>query len=163
MNEPETTIVGNIGGDPELWFTPTGTPVCKFSVAQTPRTKQADGTWKDGDPVWFNCTAWRDLGENIAESLTRGMRVIVKGRFVLREYETKEGAKGKSLDLEVDAIGPELRWATAKVSKAAKSSGGGGAPSSAADDPWGGATKSRPAAASADTQRTAQAEEPPPW
>lgn len=166
MNEPETTIVGNVGGEPELRFTPNGHAVCKFSVAQTPRIKGADGAWKDGEPTWFNCTAWRELGEHVAESITRGMRVIIKGRFVLREYEAKDGTKGRSLDLEVDAIGPELRYATAVVSKAAKVAGGNGAGSASSGDQWGGATAERPTAtataASAETQRAAQ-EPATPW
>jgi single-strand DNA-binding protein len=142
LNEPVITIVGNLGSDPEMRFTPNGVAVCKFSVAQTPRVK--DGTeWKDGEPSWFNCTAWRDLGEHCAESLTRGMQVVLLGRLTMRQYTDREGVKRVSADVEVDAIGPSLRFATAKVSKA-----------SASD-------KSRPSAPSADSQRDEQPTDAP--
>jgi single-strand DNA-binding protein len=162
MNEAETTLVGNMGGEPELRFTPNGVAVCKFSVAVTPRVRDRESNeWKDGEATWYNCTAWRELGEHVAETLVRGTRVIVKGRLSLRQYEAKDGSKGASLDLEVDAVGPELRYATAKVTKAGKSSNTGA--SADPGDPWASASKERPAA-SADTQRTAQAEEAPtPW
>ena len=159
MNEAETTLVGNVGNI-ELRFTPSGVAVCKFSVAVTPRVKK-ENEWVDGDATWYNCTAWRELGEHVGESINKGDRVIVKGRLSLRQYETREGGKGASLDLEVDAVGPELRWATAKVTKAGRS---GGSSSGGSDDSWAGASKERPAAtASAETQRTAQTDEAPPW
>lgn len=164
MNEAETVLVGNIGGEPEMRFTPSGHAVIKFSVAITPRVKNAAGEWVDGEATWYNCTAWRDLAEHCVETLTKGMRVIVKGRLSLRKYETKDGVKGSSLDLEVDAIGPELRYATAVVTKASKTGGNG---AGGKDDAWAGASKERPAAtastASADTQRATGDEEPPPW
>lgn len=157
MNEAETTLVGNVGNI-ELRFTPNGVAVCKFSVAVTPRVKK-DNEWVDGDATWYNCTAWRELGEHTAESIEKGARVIVKGRLSLRQYETDKG-KGSSLELEVDAVGPELRWATAKVSKV----GRGGGSSGGSDDSWAGASKERPATVSAETQRTGQAaDEAPPW
>lgn len=156
MNEAETTLVGNVG-NVELRFTPTGVAVCKFSVAVTPRVKK-DNEWVDGDPTWYNCTAWRQLGENVAESIEKGTRVIVKGRLSLRQYETDKG-KGSSLELEVDAVGPELRWATAKPQKVSRDGAGGGN----GGDPWAGASKERPSGGSADSQRAAQTNEAPPW
>jgi single-strand DNA-binding protein len=137
--EPIVTIVGNLASDPELKFQPSGKAVANFTVVQTNRVKKGD-TWEDGDPTWFRCAAWEGLAENIAESLTKGTRVIVQGAMYTRAYETKEGEKRTSLELRVEAIGPELRWATAQVARV--QSGGGSKPaakaSSAAqsDDPW---------------------------
>jgi single-strand DNA-binding protein len=161
-NEAVTTLVGNVGNC-ELRYTPNGVAVCKFSVAVTPRVKKGD-EWVDGDPTWYNCTAWRELGEHVAESIEKGHRVIVLGRLSLRQYETDKG-KGSSLDLEVDAVGPELRFAVAKPAKATKGGGSAPAKSSAADDPWSGATPAAPGAStgpSADSQRAAQ-EPATPW
>lgn len=158
MNEAETTLVGNVG-NVELRFTPSGVAVCKFSVAMTPRVKK-DGEWVDGEATWYNCTAWRELGEHVADTIEKGARVIVKGRLSLRQYETREGGKGASLDLEADAVGPELRYATAKVTKAAAGASAG--TTGGRDDPWASASKERPAAtASAETQRASQDEETP--
>jgi single-strand DNA-binding protein len=163
MNEAETTLVGNIGGEPDLRFTPNGIAVIKFSVAVTPRVKDGN-EWKDGEATWYNCTAWRDLAEHCAETLTKGMRVIAKGRLSLRTFEyavgDRKGQKGSSLELEVDAVGPELRYATATVVKATKSDSGGGF-GNKSNDQWAGASKERPA--NADTQRTAPTEDKPPW
>ncbi len=156
MNEAVTTLVGNVGNC-ELRFTPNGVAVCKFSVAVTPRVKK-DNEWVDGEATWYNCTAWRELGEHVAESIEKGARVIVMGRLSLRQYETDKG-KGSSLELDVEAVGPELRFAIAKPTKAVKGGGNTSAKSGAADDPWGGAT---PAGPSADTQRAAQ-EPATPW
>jgi len=136
------TVIGNLTDDPELRFTPSGAAVAKFRVASTPRFFK-DGEWKDGDPLFLSCTVWRQAAENVAESLQRGARVIVSGRLRQRSYETKEGEKRTVIELEVDEIGPSLRYATAKVQKMSRSSGGGfgsggggGQGAGFADDPW---------------------------
>ncbi len=150
--ETTITIVGNLTDDPELRFTPSGAAVAKFRVASTPRTfDRESGQWKDGEPLFLQCSVWRQAAENVAESLHRGSRVIVQGRLRQRTYETREGEKRTVIDLEVDEIGPSLRYATAKVQKMSRSGGGGGfgsgsnAPSQGqssgggggyADDPW---------------------------
>ena len=153
------TVVGNLTDDPELRFTPSGAAVAKFRVASTPRflDKQTN-EWKDGDPLFLACTVWRQAAENVAESLQRGARVIVTGRLRQRSYETREGEKRTVYELEVDEIGPSLRYATAKVNKASRSGGGGGGFGSGGgggsrgggsggvepkqDDPWGSAPAS---------------------
>src|ERR1051326_3846587 len=120
------TVIGNLTDDPELRFTPSGAAVAKFRVASTPRfLDRASGEWKDGDPLFLSCTVWRQAAENVAESLQRGARVIVSGRLRQRSYETREGEKRTVIELEVDEIGPSLRYATAKVQKMARSGGGG--------------------------------------
>ena len=133
------TVIGNLTADPELRFTPTGAAVSNFTVASTPRSFDKNtGEWKDGDPLFLRCSLWRQPAENVAESLTRGSRVIVTGRLQQRSYETKEGEKRTVIELAVDEIGPSLRYATARVNKAtrqdAAASRQGTAP---ADDPWG--------------------------
>ena len=143
------TVIGNLTDDPELRFTPSGAAVAKFRVASTPRfMDKASGEWKDGEPLFLQCNIWRQAAENVAESLHRGARVIVTGRLRQRSYETREGEKRTVIELEVDEIGPSLRYATAKVQKMSRSGGGGGgfgaggnAPSQGtgggfADDPW---------------------------
>jgi single-strand DNA-binding protein len=121
------TVVGNLTDDPELRFTPSGAAVAKFRVASTPRTMdRTSGEWKDGEPLFLACNIWRDAAEHVAESLQRGSRVIVTGRLRQRSYETREGEKRTVIELEVDEIGPSLRYATAKVQKMARSGGGGG-------------------------------------
>ena len=121
------TVIGNLTNDPELRFTPSGAAVAKFSVASTPRTlDRATGEWKDGEPLFLNCSVWRQVAENVAESLQRGARVIVSGRLRQRSYETREGDKRTVIELEVDEIGPSLRYATAKVQKMSRSGGSGG-------------------------------------
>ncbi|HEX8344989.1 MAG TPA: single-stranded DNA-binding protein [Actinoplanes sp.] len=121
------TVVGNLTDDPELRFTPSGAAVAKFRVASTPRfMDKASGEWKDGEPLFLACNIWRDAAEHVAESLQRGARVIVTGRLRQRSYETREGEKRTVIELEVDEIGPSLRYATAKVQKMARSGGGGG-------------------------------------
>jgi single-strand DNA-binding protein len=121
------TVIGNLTDDPELRFTPSGAAVAKFRVASTPRfMDKASGEWKDGDPLFLACTVWRQAAENVAESLQRGARVIVSGRLRQRSYETREGEKRTVYELEVDEIGPSLRYATAKVQKMSRSGGGGG-------------------------------------
>jgi single-strand DNA-binding protein len=121
------TVIGNLTDDPELRFTPSGAAVAKFRIASTPRfMDKASGDWKDGDPLFLSCTVWRQAAENVAESLQRGSRVIVSGRLRQRSYETREGEKRTVIELEVDEIGPSLRYATAKVQKMSRSGGGGG-------------------------------------
>ncbi len=135
------TIIGNLVDDPELRFTPNGAAVAKFRIASTPRyLDKATNEWKDGDSLYLSCNVWRQAAENVAESLTRGMRVIVQGRLKQRSYETKEGEKRTVYEIEVDEVGPSLRNATAKVSKTNRtgaSAGSAGASSSGGnDDPW---------------------------
>jgi single-strand DNA-binding protein len=121
------TVVGNLTADPELRFTPSGAAVANFTVASTPRIfDRQSNEWKDGDALFMRCSIWREAAENVAESLTRGSRVIVQGRLKQRSYETREGEKRTVVELEVDEIGPSLRYATAKVNKANRSGGGGG-------------------------------------
>jgi single-strand DNA-binding protein len=121
------TVIGNLTDDPELRFTPSGAAVAKFRVASTPRfMDKASGEWKDGEPLFLSCTVWRQAAEHVAESLQRGARVIVSGRLKQRSYETREGEKRTVIELEVDEIGPSLRYATAKVQKMSRSGGGGG-------------------------------------
>jgi single-strand DNA-binding protein len=140
------TVIGNLTDDPELRFTPSGAAVAKFRVASTPRflDKQTN-EWKDGEPLFLTCNVWRQAAENVAESLQRGARVIVSGRLRQRSYETREGEKRTVFELEVDEIGPSLRYATAKVQKMSRSSGSGGGygsggngggGASSFDDPW---------------------------
>ena len=121
------TVIGNLTDDPELRFTPSGAAVANFRVASTPRIlDRTTNEWKDGEPLFLACNIWRQAAENVAESLQRGARVIVSGRLRQRSYETREGEKRTVMELEVDEIGPSLRYATAKVQKMQRSSGGGG-------------------------------------
>jgi single-strand DNA-binding protein len=141
------TVIGNLTADPELRFTQSGAAVANFTVASTPRTfDRQSGEWKDGEALFMRCNIWRQSAENVAESLTRGARVIVSGRLKQRSFETREGEKRTVVELEVDEIGPSLRYATAKVNKVSRGSGGGGfggsggsGGGSPADDPWGSA------------------------
>jgi single-strand DNA-binding protein len=141
------TVIGNLTNDPELRFTPSGAAVARFTVASTPRIMDRQtNEWKDGDPLFLSCNIWRQAAENVAESLQKGARVIVSGRLRQRSYETREGEKRTVMELEVDEVGPSLRYATAKVQKMQRSSGGGGfgsgggggnsSGSSGFDDPW---------------------------
>ncbi|HTX26348.1 MAG TPA: single-stranded DNA-binding protein [Streptosporangiaceae bacterium] len=138
------TMAGNLVDDPELRFTPAGQPVARFRVASTPRFRDnATGEWKDGDSLFLTCNVWRQAAENAAESLTRGMRVIVSGRLRQRSYETKEGEKRTVYEVEVDDVGPSLRNASAKVNRVARSGGngagraaGGQGGSGSETDPW---------------------------
>jgi single-strand DNA-binding protein len=150
-------VIGNLTADPELRFTASGAAVANFTVASTPRTfDRASGEWKDGEALFLRCNIWRQPAENVAESLVRGSRVIVSGRLKQRSFETKEGEKRTVIELEVDEIGPSLRYATAKVNRAQRSDssggggygggsgsggsgGSGGRPSTPVDDPWGSA------------------------
>ncbi|HEY2505850.1 MAG TPA: single-stranded DNA-binding protein [Streptosporangiaceae bacterium] len=149
------TIIGNLVGDPELRYTPTGQAVATFRVASTPRfMDRTTNEWKDGDSLFLSCNVWRQAAENVAESLTRGTRVIVSGRLRQRSYETREGEKRTVYEVEVDEVGPSLRNASAKVTRSSRSSSGfgggssgqsgqggqggygGGAGGQAGDDPW---------------------------
>lgn len=125
--DTQITIVGNLVDDPELRFTPNGQAVARFRVASTPRflDKQSN-EWKDGEGLFLTCNVWRQAAENCAESLTRGMRVIVQGRLKQRSYETREGEKRTVYEVEADEVGPSLKNATAKVTKAQRSGGGFG-------------------------------------
>jgi single-strand DNA-binding protein len=156
------TVVGNLTADPELRFTPSGAAVASFTVASTPRTfDRQSNEWKDGEALFLRCSIWRQAAENVAETLTRGMRVVLQGRLQQRSYETREGEKRTVIEMQVDEIGPSLRYATAKVNRTARGSdtggggfgggggggnfgGGGGAPGGnsggggnfGGDDPW---------------------------
>ncbi|MGA8978565.1 MAG: single-stranded DNA-binding protein [Pedococcus sp.] len=139
------TVIGNITGDPELRFTPSGAAVANFTVASTPRQfDRQSNEWKDGETLFMRCSVWRDAAENVAESLQRGTRVIVSGRLKSRSYETKEGEKRTVVEMEVDEVGPSLRYATAKVNRTQRGSGGGGGFSGGGaqggggqqEDPW---------------------------
>ncbi len=121
------TLVGNITGDPELRFTPSGAAVANFTVASTPRAfDRQSNEWRDGETLFMRCSVWRDAAENVAESLQRGARVIVTGRLKSRSYETKEGEKRTVIEMDVDEVGPSLRYASAKVTKTQRSGGPGG-------------------------------------
>ncbi|MDT7660544.1 MAG: single-strand DNA-binding protein, partial [Pseudonocardiales bacterium] len=141
------TVVGNLTADPELRFTPSGAAVANFTVASTPRQfDKQSGEWKDGEALFMRCNIWRQAAENVAETLTRGSRVIVSGRLKQRSYETREGEKRTVVELEVEEVGPSLRYATAKVNKVSRGSGGGGfggggggSAGGPSDDPWGSA------------------------
>jgi single-strand DNA-binding protein len=125
--DTQITIAGNLVDDPELRFTPAGQPVAKFRIASTPRyLDKSTNEWKDGDSLFLTCNVWRQAAENVAESLTRGMRVIVSGRLRQRSYETKEGEKRTVYEVEVDDVGPSLRNASAKVNRVARSGSGDG-------------------------------------
>ncbi|MGY2701166.1 MULTISPECIES: single-stranded DNA-binding protein [unclassified Nocardioides] len=144
--ETVITVVGNLVDDPELRFTPSGAAVANFRIASTPRTfDRQTNEWKDGDALFLSCSVWRQAAENVAESLQRGMRVIVQGRLKQRSYETREGEKRTVIELEVDEVGPALAFATAKVTRASRSGGGGGysggggqsrPQSGGGNDPW---------------------------
>lgn len=138
--ETNITVIGNLTADPELRFTPSGAPVANFTVASTPRTfDRQTGEWKDGDAMFLNCAVWRQPAENVAESLTKGMRVIVNGRLRSRSYETREGEKRTVFEIEVEEIGPSLRYATAKVTRSSGGGGNyGGGQSSGGGSNWGG-------------------------
>ena len=139
------TVVGNLTADPELRFTPSGAAVANFTVASTPRTfDRQSGEWKDGEALFLRCNIWRQAAENVAETLTRGARVIVQGRLKQRSFETREGEKRTVFEIDVEEVGPSLKMATAKVSKTSRSGGqgggggysGGGGQQSGGDDPW---------------------------
>jgi single-strand DNA-binding protein len=166
------TVIGNLTDDPELRFTPSGAAVAKFRVASTPRfLDRTTNEWKDGEPLFLTCNVWRQAAENCAESLQRGARVIVSGRLRQRSYETREGEKRTVMELEVDEIGPSLKYATAKVQKMQRSSGGGGGGGGGFgsgngsgggnfDDPWASAV---PAGGSSGNSSTSTYDEEPPF
>jgi single-strand DNA-binding protein len=138
--ETVITVVGNLTDDPELRFTPSGAAVASFTVASTPRTfDRTSNEWKDGDALFLRCSIWRQAAENVAESLTKGMRVVVQGRLKQRSYETREGEKRTVVELDVEEIGPSLKYATAKVTKASRGAGGGGFGGGDRGGDWGGA------------------------
>ncbi|MBZ5735585.1 single-stranded DNA-binding protein [Nocardioides sp. TRM66260-LWL] len=141
--ETVITVVGNLVDDPELRFTPSGAAVANFRIASTPRTfDRQSNEWKDGESMYLSCSVWRQAAENVAESLQRGMRVVVQGRLKSRQYETREGEKRTVFEIEVEEVGPSLKYATAKVTRASRSGGGGGysgggsAAPAGGDDPW---------------------------
>jgi single-strand DNA-binding protein len=129
------TVVGNLTGDPELRFTPSGAAVANFTIASTPRTfDRQTNEWKDGDTLFLNCSIWRQAAENVAESLQKGMRVIAQGRLKARSYETRDGEKRTVTELEVEEVGPSMKYASAKVTRVTRGGGGGGF--GGGDDPW---------------------------
>jgi single-strand DNA-binding protein len=155
--ETVITVIGNLVDDPELRYTPSGAAVAKFRIASTPRTfDKESNAWKDGEALFLTCSVWRQYAENVAETLSRGTRVIVQGRLKQRSYETREGEKRTVYELDVEEVGPSLRFSTAKLNKSGAGSGGGGGRSfggggntgggTAPDDPWASAA---PAGASA--------------
>jgi single-strand DNA-binding protein len=138
IGDVTVTVTGNLTNDPELRFTPNGLAVASFTVASTSKVYDRNsGDWKDGDTVFMRCNVWRQYAENVAESLTKGTRVIVTGRLKQRSYETKEGQQRQVVELEVDEVGPVLRYATAKVTRMSRSDNNGSTGSGpAANDPW---------------------------
>jgi len=151
--ETVITVVGNLTADPELRFTPSGAAVASFTVASTPRTfDRQTNEWKDGEALFLRCSIWRQAAENVAETLQRGMRVIVQGRLQQRSFETREGEKRTVIEMQVDEVGPSLRYATAKVNRTQRGSSGGGGfgadtgGGAPADDPWSSAGPASPAA-----------------
>lgn len=151
MTDTIITVVGNLTADPDLRFTPSGAPVANFTIASTPRTfdKQAN-EWKDGDALFLRCSIWREAAENVTETLKKGMRVIAQGKLKQRSYETREGERRTVVELEVDEIGPSIRYATAQVARTRRAASAASSASSAAssaqsaassaqsaDDPWG--------------------------
>lgn len=132
--ETVITVVGNLTDDPQLRYTQNGLAVANLTIASTPRTfDRQSNDWKDGDPLFLRSTVWREFAEHVAQSLTKGMRVVAQGRLVQRSYETKEGEKRTSFELEIDEIGPSLRYATAQVTR----NGGGQRQQAVDDEPWG--------------------------
>jgi single-strand DNA-binding protein len=173
--ETVITVVGNLTNDPELRFTPSGAAVASFTVASTPRTlDKATNEWKDGEALFLRCSIWRQAAENVAESLQRGARVIVQGRLKQRSFETKEGEKRTVIELDVDEVGPSLKYATAKVNKTTRQGGGGGGygggggggfngggGGSAGDDPWASAPAGGGAGSAAGASSGGWSDEPP--
>ena len=157
--ETVITVVGNLVDDPELRFTPSGAAVANFRIASTPRTfDRQTNEWKDGDALFLSCSVWRQAAENVAESLQKGMRVVVQGRLKQRQYETREGEKRTVVELDVDEVGPSLKYATAKVTRTTRQGGGGGYSGGGAagggDDPWASAAPRRARAAAASRAAT---------
>ncbi len=172
------TVVGNLTDDPELKFTPSGAAVANFTVASTNRVfDKQSGDWREGDTLFLRCAAWRQLAENVAESLTKGTRVVVTGPLKVRQFERQDGSRGTSVEMNVDEIGPSLRYATAKVTKASRSGGGdfggqnsgggnsgGGAPAARPNnDAWSGGGQQAPAGGAADPWSGGASNEEPPF
>ena len=144
-NETIITVVGNLTADPELRYTQSGLAVANFTIASTPRTyDRASNEWKDGEALFLRASVWREFAEHVASTLTKGSRVIAQGRLKQRSYETKEGEKRTSIELDIDEIGPSLRYATAQVTRTSGGSAGGARSGAPADEPWG-ASSSAPA------------------
>jgi single-strand DNA-binding protein len=159
--ETVITVVGNLVDDPELRFTPSGAAVANFRIASTPRTlDRQTNEWKDGDALFLSCSVWRQAAENVAESLQKGMRVVVQGRLKQRQYETREGEKRTVIELDVDEVGPSLKYATAKVTRTSRQGGGGGYSGGGgqSDDPW--ATPAAPAGGGQGGGQSAPANDP---
>ena len=131
-NENSVTLVGNLTDDPELRYTPNGAAVCKFRIAVNRRTPDGNGGWKDGEASYFSVNCWRGLAENVAETLTRGTRVVVSGRLQYRAWENQDGDKRSAVEVEADEIGPSLKWATARIERNPRSGG-----SSTSGSDWG--------------------------
>ena len=145
--EPYITVVGNLAGDPELRFTASGHAVANFTIAQTPRSfNRESNQWVDDETLWVRASVWREAAENVAETLTKGMRVIAHGRLKARSFETKDGQQRTNWELEVDEIGPSLRWATAQVNRAPRSGGQSNPPANphGANDAWGSVPQNDP-------------------
>ena len=167
--DTQITVVGNLVDDPELRFTPSGAAVANFRIASTPRTfdKQSN-EWKDGDALFLSCSVWRQAAENVAESLTKGMRVVVQGNLKSRQYETREGEKRTVFEIQVDEVGPSLKYATAKVTRTQRSGGSsyggqqsGGQAGPSDNDPW--ATPAAPAQGQAAPATGGAAPAADPW
>jgi single-strand DNA-binding protein len=160
--DTQITVVGNLVDDPELRFTPSGAAVANFRIASTPRTfDRQTNEWKDGEALFLSCAVWRQAAENVAESLQKGMRVVVQGNLRSRQYETREGEKRTVFEIQVDEVGPSLKYATAKVTRTQRSGGssyggqqGGGQSGPSDNDPW--ATPAAPAAGQAPSGQPTQ-------
>jgi len=174
--ETPITLIGNLTADPELRFTANGAAVASFTVASTPRTfDRQTNEWKDGDAMFINCSVWRQYAENVAESLQKGARVIVQGRLKSRSYETREGEKRTVFEVDVDEVGPALRYATAKLTRTTsnggqggggswqgnQNQGGGNSSNQAASDPWGGSGNAGGNRGGNDPWAQSNTEEPP--
>lgn len=158
------TLVGNLTADPELRFTPNGAAVANFTVASTPRTfDRTTNEWRDGDAMFINCSVWRQAAENVAESLTKGMRVIVQGRLKSRSYETREGDRRTVFEIDVEEVGPALRYASAKVTRNSGAAGAGYSSGQPSGGGWSsqGGSGGYAAQPGADPWARAQSEEPP--
>jgi single-strand DNA-binding protein len=156
--ETTLTVIGNLTNDPELRFTPSGDAVANFTIASTPRTfDRKSNEWKDGESLFLRCSIWRDAAGNVAESLTKGMRVIASGALKSRSYETKEGEKRTVIEFEVDEIGPSLKYANAKVNRTQRNNGGGGQAQQAPAQGW------TPAGAAANGWGNGPADTTPPF
>jgi single-strand DNA-binding protein len=142
MNDTPVTLAGNLAADPDLRFTPTGVAVATLRLAVTPRRREQDGTWSDGETSWYRVTCWRQLAEHAADTLTKGARVLVAGRLRIRQYETDDGRRGTTAEVDADDLGPSLKWATATVTRTSAGNGTpapastpAGAPAGAPADP----------------------------